>query len=134
MPKKSDLMGLGMPVFLAQRMATEPSQVTAQGATFASAKQVAGDQYLISVTGSNTGMALKLPYVGGDGIGYGALLGDDFIINALYGTCSVYAGSGVTISIAGANYASATGVTVEAHTATTFYPITATQWLGVKGS
>ena len=131
MAKKSDLMGLGMPVFLSQRMATEPSQVTAAGATRASATVLGGDQYLVCVTGTNGGVGLQLPQVGGSN---GCLLGDDFIINALNATASVYPGSGVTISVGAASYSTGTGVVVELHTATTFYPITSTQWIGLKGA
>lgn len=131
MAKKSDLMGLGMPVFLARRLAMEPLQVTAVGASRASATTLPGEPYLVCVVGSSTGMSVELPAVGGD---TGALLGDPIIVHALYATVSVYPGSGATISTIGANYATATGVTVEANTATVFYPITVSQWVGVKGS
>jgi hypothetical protein len=130
MAKKSDLMGLGLPVFLAQRMATEPSQVTAVGASRASATTLGGDQFLTVVVGTNSGVALQLPQIGGNG----CLLGDDFIVNALAATASVYPGSGCTISVGAASYSTGTGVTVELHTATSFYPITATQWIGIKGA
>jgi len=131
MAKKADLMGLGMPIFLAQRMATEPSVVTAAGATRASATVLGGDQYLVCVTGTNGGVGVQLPQVGGSN---GCLLGDGFTINGLYATASVYPGSGVTISIGAASYSTGTGVPVEINTATTFYPITATQWIGVRGA
>jgi hypothetical protein len=131
MAKKTDLMGLGMPVFLARRLGMEPLQVTAAGATRASATNLPGDPYLACVIGTNGGVGLELPAVGGD---TGALLGDPYIVQALYATASVYPGSGATISVLGASYGTATGVTVEMNTATVFYPVTATQWIGVKGA
>jgi len=130
MPKKSDLMGLGMPVFLAQRMATEPSLVTAAGVTRASATPINGDQYLVVMIGSNAGGGFQLPSIGGQN---GCLLGDDFTINALYATASLYPGPGCTISIGAGSYSTGTAVPIELHTASSFYPVTATQWIGVKG-
>lgn len=130
MAKKTDLMGLGMPVFLAQRMAAEPTLVTGAGASRASATPLGGDQYLVVMIGSNGGGGFQLPQVGGQN---GCLLGDDFVINALYDNAAVYPGPGMTISIAGGSYSTGTAVPVTQHTAISFYPVTATQWIGVKG-
>jgi hypothetical protein len=133
MAKKSDLMGLGLPVFLARRMADEPSTAYASGATLASATQLGGDQYLVVVTSaSGTNASVALPAVGGD---TGCLLGDSFTINNQYTAgILIFAQTGTSLSIAGAITSGSTGISVTAHTAVTFYPITATSWIGVKGS
>lgn len=136
MAQKQDLMGLGLPAPLARRLATQPVTVTGVGATRASAFQIAGDAYLISITSSNSGTGTVLPTVGGDpAAGAGALLGDDFIINCqIVGGCTLYGPTGTSISMNGANASGSGAVTLNSHTTTTFYPITSTSWLGVQGS
>ena len=124
-------MGLGMPAPLARRMATEPVVASAIGGTRASATQIGGDQYLtMFVLGTGSGGCV-LPSVGGDG----CLLGDDFIINnQIAGGLYVYAPAGTTIDMAGQNQSGSSGVNLSSHTTATFYPISATTWVGVQGT
>lgn len=129
MAKKSDLMGLGMSPFLARRSATDPQTVNSQGASRASATQIGGDQYFVSVIGSNSGSGIALPSIGGDN---GALLGDDFIINnQLTATIQVYGPVGSTISVSGNNVSGSAGFSLASHFTATIYPITSSSWLGI---
>jgi hypothetical protein len=131
MAKVTDLMGLGMPVFLAERLSLEPAQVTAVGATRASSTTLGGHPYMAVVVGTNSGVGTQLPNVGGD---QKPLLGDGVMVHALYATASVYPGSGATISAGGALYTTATSVPVEMNTTAIFYPATTTQWIGLLGA
>ena len=124
-------MGLGMPPFLAQRMATEPVIASAAGGTRASATAIGGSQYLTSfVLGTGSGGCV-LPSVGGDN---GALLGDDFVINNIIaGGLYVYAPTGCSISINGSYSSGSGGFNLSSHTTATFFPVTSTTWVGVMG-
>ncbi len=131
MAKKTDLMGLGMPFALADRLATDPSTITGGGGSIGSATAIGGDQYLVSVTastGSTNGVVL--PSIGGAN---GCLLGDDFIINnQTASSVIVYAaGATTTISQGGSNTSGTTGISVSVHKSMTLYPITASSWLGI---
>jgi hypothetical protein len=128
----SDLMGLGVSPLLAARTAQGgigPLTITAAGSSFATATRIQCQQYLASCSNADGTVALSLPVVGTDN---GALLADDFVINNA-GTTSlrVFLSSGVTISIGGVN---TSFCTIALHTSMTCYPITTTQWIGVKGS
>ena len=127
MPKKSDLMGLGMPPLLARRMATEPTVATSSGSTRASATTIAGDQYLTYVTGSNSGAGLVLPSVGGDG----CCLGDDVIINNQIAPLTIYAPAGCQISMSSNLASGSGGVALASHSSATFYPLTTSLWMGL---
>lgn len=132
MAKKSDLMGLGLNFNLARVLATEPSTMSVVGSSQASAAQIGGDQYLVSITATATGNYANLPNVGGAS---GCYLGDDFLINnQTAGSVVITASAGVNFSVGGASTVGTTGVSIATHTATAFYPITATSWLGLKGS
>jgi hypothetical protein len=132
MPKKTDLMGLGMPYQLAARMATEPLIATAAGGTRASATVIGGTQYLVCFNNSNSGAGAVLPAIGGD---VGCLMGDDFIVNnQIVGGMTVYAPAGMAISMAGALASGSGGVALSSHTSSTFYPVSASTWIGVVGS
>ena len=68
MATKSNLMGLGLPAPLANRMGDcleAGTSVTAQGATQASAYQIGGTQYVVNVTASSSGCCVSLPTIGG---------------------------------------------------------------------
>jgi hypothetical protein len=131
MPKKSDLMGLGMPAHLAARLATEPTVATASGASRASATSINGTQYLTCLNASNSGAGVVLPVLGGDG----CLLGDDFIINnQIVGGITLYAPTGMAISMSGSLASGTGGVAISSHTTVTLYPVSASTWVGVTGS
>ncbi len=131
----SDLMGLGTAPLLAAHTAqagTGPLTITAAGTAFASATRLGVTQFLASCTnaGGSGSTAISLPAVGGDN---GCLLGDSFVVNNLTATQSLtlFASSGVAISVGATNTSS---TTIAVHTTMTLYPITTTQWVGVKGS
>jgi hypothetical protein len=128
----SDLQGLGVNPLQAQRTANAgigPLTISAAGTAFASATRIGGAQYLVSCSNTTGSNGISLPAVGGDS---GALIGDQFTINNA-GTVSlnIFLSTGVTISIANLNTAT---FALATHTTTTCYPISATQWIGVRGS
>ena len=132
MAKRSDLIGLGVPYAVANIQANEPALVTVQGTSIGSAFVIGGQQYLNVVNATNAGQFVQLPTVGGF---TGCLLGDDFLINnQLAATIVVCAPSAATISVSGNNVSGGAGFSMSAHTTTAFYAITATSWLGLKGS
>jgi hypothetical protein len=132
----SDLMGLGVSPLIAARTANAgigPLSINgvSGAATFASSTRIQCTQYLVSAANAAnaTAYGVALPVVGGDG---GAFLGDDFIINnASSATLLIFCSTGVSISVGSANTSSTSLAT---HTTLTCYPITTTQWVGVKGS
>lgn len=130
----SDLQGMGISPLLAGRQATAgigPIAIVSAGTSFATATRIQAMQYLVSNSTNNTvgGQGVSLPQVGGDN---GALIGDDFVINnAATGSMTVYCSTGVTISVAGSNQAS---IGLSSHTTLACYPISTTQWIGVRGS
>lgn len=135
MSQATDLMGLGLPPLLAGHIASGgvgPLTITAAGTAFSSATRIGPEQYLVTCTtaGGSGAAAVSLPAVGGD---TGCLLADDFIINNATATQSltVFASSGVSISVGGTNTSS---TTVSVHTTMTLFPVSTTQWVGVKGS
>lgn len=136
MAKKADLMGMGMPPFVARRLAKEPNILSATGATLGDSLVIGGDQYLISLTGSVAGQpGIKIPAPGGDSAGQGALLGDEFVVNNQNTVnITVYVSNGATISQNGVNTAGATGVSVSVHKSTLFYWLTATSVLGISST
>ena len=131
MPKKSDLMGLGMSSQLSARLATEPVVATAAGSTRASATSIGGTQFLTCFNSSNSGAGAVLPSIGGDG----CLMGDDFIINnQIVGGMTLYAPAGMAISMGGSLASGSGGVALSSHTSATLYPVTSSTWIGVAGS
>lgn len=131
MTLSSDLTGLGVAPLVAARTATAgigPVTITAAGTTFATATRIGCAQFLVSTTTTGN-LSLSLPPVGGDN---GALLGDDFIINnATTGSSlTIFGSTSVQISIAGSNTSSCS---LSSHQTLTCYPVSTTQWVGVKG-
>ncbi len=130
-----DLMGLGIsPLQAAHTSQGGTGPLTLSLATnaagFAGATALGAFQYCVSVTtsGSTSTCGVKLPTVGGDN---GCLLADDFVINnAGATTISVFGSTSVTISVSGSN---GSVTTLPIHTTMTVFPITTTQWIGVKG-
>ena len=134
MSLSQDLMGLGVSPLQAAHQATGgtgPLTVSGAGSSAATATQIGAFQYVVSMTASGgaTSAGVKLPTVGSDS---GCLLADDFIINnAGTTTQTVYASTGVQISMQGIN---SSAQLISLHTTFTLFPITTTQWIGVKGS
>jgi hypothetical protein len=128
----TDLMGFGMPAQLANRMATAGNgavTISSAGSGFSTATRIQCTQFLVSCSDTDGTKALALPVVGGDN---GALIGDDFIVNNA-GTTSLnlFSSTGVVISVGGVNTSK---TTIALHTTMTLYPISTTQWVGVKGA
>ena len=114
-----NLMALGMASPLARRMGINPVITSAFGATAGVANPIAGNQYFLVITATNTGSGLLLPQVGGQvGPATGAFLGDEFYIqNNLTASIAVYvannaAGSAVTLYGNAISAAGTTGVSV----------------------
>jgi len=132
-----DLMGFGVSPQQANRTASGgagPLTIQPLGSSYAGSAKLGATQFLCSVpatatlvTGTTSGVGL--PTVGTDN---GALLADQYIINnAGSATITVWASSGVSISV-GASNTSSTAVAV--HTSITCYPVSTVQWIGIKGS
>ncbi len=140
MATKSNLMGLGLPAPLANRMADAPDgtaiYATATGSSQGSAYQIPGAQAFTVVTATGTGQYLSLPSFGGDN---GALVGDNYIILNMMTTASVVvcaplstAGSASAIIITGSSStAGSTGTSVSVNRAAVFYAITSSTWFGM---
>src|SRR6267142_7117847 len=128
----SDLQGLGVNPLQAYRTAnagTGPLTIASLGSTFATANRVDGAQYLVTCSDSDGTKALSLPPIGGDG---GALIGDCFTINNQGSTTfTIFCSTGVTISVSGSNTSS---TTLGIHTSLTAYPLSTSQWIGIKGA
>ena len=114
-----NLMAFGMASPLARRMGQNPVITSAFGASAGDANPIAGNQYFIVVTATNTGSGLRLPQVGGQiGPATGAFLGDEFFIqNNLTASIAIYvannsAGSAVTLYGNGVSAAGTTGISV----------------------
>lgn len=128
-----DLMGLGVSPLQAARTAqggTGPLTVSAVGSSATTATKIGAYQYVVAITANaGTSTGVTLPTVGSDS---GCLLADDFVVNNQgSNTCTVYASSGVQISMQGVN---SSAQSISLHTSFTLYPISTTQWFGVKGS
>lgn len=134
MATKQNLMGLGLPAPLANRIgdvADGAVLVTAAGASQASAYQIGGSQFVVVANASSGGMGVSLPSVGGDN---GALIGDDFVISNVYGgSVIVYAPGSAVIYQNGVSTSGATGVSVSLAKIGTFYPVTPSVWIGQMG-
>lgn len=135
-----NLMGLGLPTQLAGRVGMHVAAVTVAGAMAGAATQIPGQQGVYYANASNSGSGVALPQVGGQGVGKGALLGDEFqIANILGATIYVYAnanaaGSAVTFYGDGVSTAGTTGISVATGFNAMFKPITISTWIYTKVS
>lgn len=137
MARSTDLMGLGLPHLLAQRIGDDPIAVTAAGAAIGSATTLGGAQSTIFVNASNSGSGIKLPQIGGDN---GCLLGDEFnITNLLSATIAIYAstnnaGSAMQIFANSTSATGSTGMSLISGAVGIFRAITVSTWIGIKSS
>lgn len=128
-------MGLGVSPLQAAHSAsggTGPLFAGAQAGTVSApsaSTRIGAFQFVLSVSNGVSTGGLTLPPVGSDN---GCLLADDFIINNA-GTTTIYlfGSSGVLLSVGGSN---TSWTQIGVHTVMTLYPLTTTQWIGVKGS
>lgn len=128
-----NLMGLGMPNALAQRVAsggTGPLAVTPKGSSYATSQLIGGKQFVTFVSGASTSAWVGLPVVGGD---QGPDIADDFVIhNGNSTNLTVGIASGVTVNIAGAQV---TGqFTVSGFKTSQLWVVSSTQWMGLASS
>lgn len=134
----NNLAGLGMPALLAARVGMHVQAVTVGGTSAGSATQLPGRQGVYYANASNSGSGMALPQVGGQGVGKGALLGDEFTLaNILGATVYVYAnanaaGSAVTFYGDGASTAGTTGVSLQTGFDAVFRPITVSTWIFMR--
>jgi len=129
-------MANGMHPELARRVGTTVKNVTAQGASRASANGIIGHNAAAYVIASNSGSGIVLPSVGGDVTATsGALVGDDqYVFNLLSASIVVYAPTGMTFTGDGASTDGATGISVASHRGAQFKVLTATTYGVLKGS
>jgi hypothetical protein len=127
-------MGLGVPVFQAQRLANDGVVATAVGATIGAGYVIGGDQYLtLVITASDANAGVTIPAVGGDGIRAGALIGDEFkVINQSAGVVNVYVKTCTSFFVGGVSVSGSVGVSVSVGGALVCYPITASTWAGLR--
>jgi hypothetical protein len=132
MATAKDWMGLGVSPFVAMRQDMTPNILTAQGGSRASATVIGRTMYLTAFTASNSGAGAVLPGLGGDS---GALLGDTFTTNnQIAGGITMYAPAGTSISLGGTLQSGSGGVSLNSHTTCSFYPISASTWIGQQGT
>jgi len=138
MATEQNLMGLGMPSQLASRVGMHVEAVTVAGATAGAARQIPGMQGVYYVNASNSGSGMALPQVGGQGVGKGALMGDNYTLaNILGATVYVYAnanaaGSAVTFYGDGVSTAGTTGISLQTGLVAVFNPITVSTWIFMR--
>jgi hypothetical protein len=123
-----NLMGLGLPGPLAQRLAsagTGPIAITPKGSSYATSQLIGGKQYLTFATGAGTAAWLGLPVVGGDN---GPDIGDDFIIhNGNSGPLTVAVAAGVTVNMTGSQ---TNQFTIAGFKTAQVWIASTTQWVG----
>lgn len=141
MATQNDLVGMGVPVFIARVQGKTPVVEQAFGAAAGSASPIAGDQYLSMVTATTTGSGLLMPQVGGDwAANAGAMLGDEFkIFNALATAIQIYCannanGSAVTFYINAVSAAGTTGIALLSGQMAILTPFTVSTWVGIRSS
>lgn len=125
-----NLIGLGMHPFLARAITGSIREVTAGGASLASATQIPNDAGVAYVIATNSGSGLKLPAITGDN---GVLLNTRVVVfNFLGAGIQVYASNSCTITGSGASASGDTGVSVATCNGLEFWPITTTSWIYSK--
>jgi hypothetical protein len=128
-----NLMGLGLPGPLAQRIAsggTGPIAVTPKGSSYATSQLIGGKQFVTFVSGAATAAWVGLPVVGGDS---GPDFCDDFTIhNGNTGTLTVGIPAGVTVNIGGS--ASTGNFTIAGLKTASLWVISTTQWMGLTSA
>lgn len=143
MATKENLMGLGVPNFVADQIGMTPVLTSVFGNAVGSAAPMKGTQYLTVISASNSGSGLKLPAVGASAGSneFKALLGGPgyMITNLLGAAIQIYAanndlGSAVTIVARGSAIAGTTGVSLGVNQSGIFYPVTVSTWVGVCAS
>ena len=146
MTTKENLMGLGVPHFLADQIGMTPVITSCGGGSVASANRIKGTQYLTVITASvGNSSGLRLPDVGASAgtsnDNFRALLGGPGfnITNAFGAAIQIYAanndlGSAVTIIARGSAIAGTTGISLGVNQSGVFYPVTVSTWVGICAS
>ena len=130
MTQPADLMGLGLPPLLAEKIADAGATltVTAAGSAFASATRLQVAQNMVTCSNANGTLALGLPVVGGD---TGASFGDQYVISNT-GTTSIqlFGSTGVLINMNGSN--GSQQPILQSRTLIA-WPVSSTQWIAING-
>lgn len=131
MPHAYNLMGLGMAPPLALAIATQGTQqVTAAGSTYATSAKLRNNKCAV-VSNSDGTVAVGLPPIGGD-TGAAAMLADMYVIcNTGTTSLQLFASSGITISV---NGSSNSQQPIQSFTTMIVWPVSTTQWIGMKGA
>jgi hypothetical protein len=130
MSQPSDLMGLGMPPLLADRIADAGPSLTvlAAGSAFSSATRLLANQNMATCANANGTLALGLPQVGNDVV----YLGDQYVISNT-GTTSIqlFGSTGVLINTNGSN---GSQQPILQNRTMILWPVSTTQWIAINGS
>jgi len=138
MATPDNLMAFGVAHNLAQIQGAIPVITSVFGTSVGSAAQVGGNQYITVINASNSGSGLKMPQVGGDGVGKGALLGDQYwVTNLLGASIAIYIannalGSAVTIYGNGVSIAGTTGFSLQLGQSVIMRPVTVSTWIKIS--
>jgi len=123
MATKEQLMGLGMPVFLAGKIGQTPSSVAAAGTTFGTATSVGGDNYNLFCNSGTGGVVLKSP-ASADGYN----IGDEIkFTNYTSAAVALYTRNALIIFSA-VSVSGSVGFSVQPGQTFTMMPITASTW------
>ncbi len=130
MSLNTDLMGLGMPAQLADKLAPAiPLTITAAGTTYAGSTKLKQNQYLVSCANGNNTLSLGLPAVGGS---TGCALADYFhVYNSSVDTVVIRTSTSVLMG-SGGTYDSA--FLLGPSKSVLLRPISSTAWASLYGA
>lgn len=124
MATKENLMGLGVPTFVAGLLGRTPVLATAAGTTMADARVAGGNEYDIVVAAGTGGVVLKSP-ASVDGY----LLGDRIWVTNITGaSIALYFRNGGSVIIGGVSVSGSLGLSVGIGQSCLVRPITASTW------
>jgi hypothetical protein len=138
MATKENLMGLGLPMHLANRLGRTPILVTVAGATIGDARVVGSEEYDLFVFASNggTGLVLKSPASAGTATQPfpGPLLGDQFMVANLLGAAVALYIRNALVLYSAVSVSGSGGVSMQPGQCFIFRPISASTWTVVGTS
>jgi hypothetical protein len=132
------LLGLGLPVYIANLVGTQLVSATSQGAAIGSATTIPGANTLMYTTTSNSGSGFVLPAVTGD-VNKANVTDRVVVANLQAGSVVVYGattaqGSATTIFISGNSVTGTTGASVATGSVVEFFPISVSSWVGIRSA
>lgn len=123
MATKENLMGLGMPHFLAGKVGRTPVLATAQGTTMADARLVGAEEYDAVAASGTGGLVIRSP-ASADG----PCLGDQFWISNITGASVALYIRNALIYVNGVSVSGSLGLSVGIGQSCIARPITASTW------